>query len=268
MFSRTLGVTLAVLVLSACGGAKVVKEPQPVEVTTALAEAADARLAARLDWVIVRNARMAWAKNADWDEYHLRVRNLSATPIELLDVSVFDSLGTRVQPLGTRKQLVKGSRSSARRYRDSGLKVKAGVGGTGLIIAGATATGAVGAAYLYAMGMAPGMGISGLSAAGAGLLVAGPAVFAIGIVRAVNNTKVNNRILALQSTLPLSIAGNAEQRLILFYPLAPAPGHIQVRYRDTQGEGTLDIDTTQALAGLHLPAAGTAAVIDPSAQGK
>jgi len=79
MFSRTLGVTLAVLVLSACGGAKVVKEPQPVEVTTALAEAADARLAARLDWVIVRNASTAWAKNADWDEYHLQVRNLSAT---------------------------------------------------------------------------------------------------------------------------------------------------------------------------------------------
>ena len=267
MFSRTLAVSLAVLVLSACGGAKVVKEPQPVEVTTALAEAADAHLAARLDWVIVRNASTAWAKNADWDEYHLRVRNLSATPIELLDVSVFDSLGTRVQPLGTRKQLVTGSKSSARRYRDSGLKVKAGVGGTGLIIAGATATGAVGAAYLYAVGMAPGMGMS-VSAAGAGLLVAGPAVFAIGIVRAVNNTKVNNRILALQSTLPLSIAGNAEQRLILFYPLAPAPGQIQVRYRDTQGEATLDIDTTQALAGLHLAAAGTAAVIDPSAQSK
>ena len=267
MFSRTLAVSLAVLVLSACGGAKVVKEPQPVEVTTALAEAADAHLAARLDWVIVRNASTAWAKNADWDEYHLRVRNLSATPIELLDVSVFDSLGTRVQPLGTRKQLVTGSKSSARRYRDSGLKVKAGVGGTGLIIAGATATGAVGAAYLYAVGMAPGMGMS-VSAAGAGLLVAGPAVFAIGIIRAVNNTKVNNRILALQSTLPLSIAGNAEQRLILFYPLAPAPGHIQVRYRDTQGEATLDIDTTQALAGLHLPASGTAAVIDPSAQGR
>ena len=267
MFSRTLGVTLAVLVLSACGGAKVVKEPQPVEVTTALAEAADARVAAQLDWVIVRNASTAWAKNADWDEYHLRVRNLSATPIELLDVSVFDSLGTRVQPLGTRKQLVTGSKSSARRYRDSGLKVKAGVGGTGLIIAGATATGAVGAAYLYAVGMAPGMGMS-VSAAGAGLLVAGPAVFAIGIIRAVNNTKVNNRILALQSTLPLSIAGNAEQRLILFYPLAPAPDHIQVRYRDTQGEATLDIDTTQTLAGLHLPAAGTAAVIDPSAQGR
>ena len=267
MFSRTLGVSLAVLVLSACGGAKVVKEPQPVEVTTALAEAADAHLAARLDWVIVRNASTAWAKNADWDEYHLRVRNLSATPIELLDVSVFDSLGTRVQPLGTRKQLVTGSKSSARRYRDSGLKVKAGVGGTGLIIAGATATGAVGAAYLYAVGMAPGMGMS-VSAAGAGLLVAGPAVFAIGIIRAVNNTKVNNRILALQSTLPLSIAGNAEQRLILFYPLAPAPGHIQVRYRDTQGEATLDIDTTQALAGLHLSASGTAAVIDPSTQGR
>ena len=66
----------------------------------------------------------------------------------------------------------------------------------------------------------------------------------------------------------LGTTGEPEQRLILFYPLASAPGHIQVRYRDTQGEGTLDIDTTQALAGLHLPAAGTAAVIDPSAQSK
>ena len=185
------------------------------------------------------------------------MRNLSATPIELLDVSVFDSLGTR-------KQLVKGSKSSVRRHRDSGLKVKAGVGGTGLIIAGATVTGAMGAAYVYVAGMGLGGPVS-VSAAGVGLLEAGPAVLAIGMVRAVNNTKVNNHMLALQSTPPLSVDCNAEQRLILFYPLAAAPGHLQVSYRDTQGEGTLDIDTTQALAGLHLSAAGTAAVCDPSA---
>ena len=111
------------------------------------------------------------------------MRNPSATAIEVLDVSVFDSLGTRLRPLGTRKQLVKASKQSARRYRDSGLKVKAGAGGTGLIVAGATATGAVGAAYVVASAYAGSMGggAASLTAAGAGLLVAGPAVLVVGL---------------------------------------------------------------------------------------
>ena len=271
MIVRTAAACLLAFTLGACGGTKLVKEPVPVEVPTALAESTDARLAARLDWVIVRNSSTAWAKNADWDEYHLRVRNPSAAPMEILDVSVFDSLGTRLQPLGTRKQLVKASKQSARRYRDSGLKVKAGAGGTGLIIAGAAATGTVGAAYVMASAYAGGMGggAVSLTAAGAGLLVAGPAVLVLGIVRAVNNKKVGSRIEELKSNLPLIVAGNAEQRIILFYPLAPSPDHIQVAYRDAQGEGTLDIGTTKALAGLHLPAlAGGGTAMGSNAQTK
>lgn len=256
MFHRALaGLTLAALASSGCGGTRVVREPAPVEVATALAVASDARVEASLDWVIVRNSSTAWAKNADWDEYHLRIRNPSASPLELLDAAVVDSLGTRLQPLGTRKALVNASRQSARRYRDSGLKIKAGVGGTGLIIAGASATGVVGAAHVAASAYAAGMGGGTLSltAAGAGLLVAGPAVLAAGIVRAVNNTKVNNRIESLHASLPLVVAGGTERRIVLFFPLAPSPQSVQLTYRDAQGEGILAIDTAQALAGLHLP---------------
>lgn len=257
MSHRAMAVlTMAALsFLSACGGTRLVREPAPMDVATALAAASDPRLEASLDWVIVRNSSIAWAKNADWDEYHLRIRNPSAGPLELFDVGVVDSLGTRLQPLGTRKALVNASRQSARRYRDSGLKVKAGAGGTGLIIAGASATGLVGAAYVAASAYAAGMGGGALSltAAGAGLLVAGPAMLAAGVVRAVNNNKVNNRIGELHAKLPIVVAGRTERRIVVFFPLAPSPRSVQLAYRDAQGEGLLAIDTAQALAGLHLP---------------
>lgn len=260
MFHRALAVTAMVVLplLSACGGTQVVREPTPVEVAAPLAVASDPRLEASLDWVIVRNSSTAWAKNADWDEYHLRIRNPSASPLELLDVTVVDSLGTRLQPLGTRKALVNASRHSARRYRDSGLKVKAGAGGTGLIIAGASATGVVGAAYVAASAYAAGMGGGAMSmtAAGAGLLVAGPAMLAVGIVRVVNNNKVNHRIEQLHARLPIVVAGRTERRIVMFFPLAPSPRSVDLAYRDAQGEGLLAIDTAQALAGLHLPGKG------------
>lgn len=241
--------------LAGCGGTKLLREPLPLPIANSLSEAADARIGVRLDWVLVRNAEGAWARNADWDEYHLVVRNLSGSSLTVTRIAVLDSVGTWLPAGADRKDLVKNSRSTVRRYRDSGLKVKAGAGGAGLIAAGVATTLGVGAAYTAATayGAALGGTAGGVTAVGAGLLLAGPAVLAVGVVRAVNNSKVNQRILSLRTPLPLTLAAGSEARVVVFFPLAPSPRKLQLHYLDASDAHVVAVDTRSALDGLHLP---------------
>ena len=67
---RLIGVAAVLATLSACGGTKVLGEPQPLVLEEALVTAAgDTGVTASLDWIIVRGGPGTWAKNADWDEY-------------------------------------------------------------------------------------------------------------------------------------------------------------------------------------------------------
>ena len=132
-----LPIVLALLAgLSGCGGTKILKEPQPLAPQQALASASDARMAGTLDWIIVRDGPGTWAKNADWDEYLLTVRNDSAAPIVITAVTVTDSSETQQSSVASRKKLVKASKKTAKRYRGEGIKVKAGVGGGALFVTG------------------------------------------------------------------------------------------------------------------------------------
>ena len=90
-------------------------------VTQALATNSDQRISAALDWVIFRDGPGTWAKNADWDEYLIRVRNLDDDSFQLTNIIVVDSLGTRIEPRQNRKQLVKGRKETKRRYKGEGL---------------------------------------------------------------------------------------------------------------------------------------------------
>src|SRR5688572_8117728 len=247
----------ASLALSACGGTKLVKQAAPIPIAERpLALAADTALVAQLDFVVVRNGPGAWAKNGDWDEYLLRVRNTAAGPIELVSVEVTDSSGHTAGSLDERAALVKASRQTARRYRASGVRVAAGRGGAGLVAAGvgagvvgygATAASAVGSALGGSAG-------SGAAAAAGGLLLAAPVLVGVGIVRMVNIGKVNKRIQSRATSLPLALPAGADAPLDLFFPISPSPQRITLRYRDAQGDHQLEIDTRQVLAGLHLAA--------------
>lgn len=242
--------------VAACGGGtKLVKHVQPLPVQRALSEASDQRLGASLDWVLVRNGPGAWAKNADWDEYLIRVNNSSPEPIRITGVAVFDSLGTRIESKPDRKQLVKGSKESARRYRNSGLKIQAGMGGAGLMATGA----AVGVAgYGVALGSAASSFMGGTAATGGAvaaasvMLVAAPVLAVFGIVRAVHNSQVSGEIERRQTRLPAVIPAGQSSNLDIFFPLAPSPGRIEISYADAQGEHQLVVDTRVAMAGLHL----------------
>ena len=237
--------------LSGCGGTKVLKEPRPIQATQPLAAASDQRVTATLDWVVVRDGPGTWAKNADWDEYLLRVGNASGQPIQVLSVTVIDSLDTRIGALADRKQLVRGSRQTARRYKDSGIEVKAGGGAATIVAAGAAVTViGTGAAYAAAWGAA-----GGTAAAASGLLLLGPAMVVGGFARGVRNSAVNGEIEERQTTLPLVVPAGGESVLDVFFPIAPSPGMVHVVYTDATGENHLYIDTGTALHGLHIDTA-------------
>ncbi len=232
--------------LSGCGGTKILKEPEPLVVTQPLAVASDQHLSARLEWVIFRDGPGTWAKNVDWDEYLISVQNLGDDSLQLTSITVVDSLGTRIEPRQNRSQLVKGTRETKRRYKDEGLKVKAGLSGGVLLGVGvvtAAGTSGVGAAAMAGGG----------AAAGAAAVVVLVPVLAIGgIVRGVNNSKVNNQIESRQTLLPVVLQEEEENGLHIFFPLSPSPQRLELSYVNSQGEHTLIVDTQATLSGLHL----------------
>jgi hypothetical protein len=259
--SISTGIVITLLlgasVLAGCGGTKVLKDPVAMQVTQPLAEVADQRVAAKLNWVIVRGGPGTWAKNADWDEYLVTIENRSDGTAQVTQLVVVDSLGARNEPQLERKQLVKNSKANARRYKESGIKVKAGVGSGTMMLAGAAVTVVgVGAASAVAATSA----LSGAAAAGTagaaagGLLLLGPALAVGGIVRGVNNSKVNSQIEVRQTLLPHELAAGEKLELDVFFPLAPSPRLLEITYSDATGEHVLVIDTSAALDGLHIEA--------------
>lgn len=245
------GITITILasafLLGGCGGTKVLKQPEPIGVSQSLASASDEQISATLDWVIVRDGPGTWAKNADWDEYLIRVQNLGDQPIRVTNVVVMDSLGTRIESRGDRNQLVKGAKQAKRRYRGEGLEVKAGAGAGTLLAAGAVA-GAAGAAMVAAAPLTIGGGAAAVAATGVVLL---PVLAVGGVVRGVNNSKVNKEIESRTTLLPI-VLQEEEKSLDVFFPLSPSPRQIEVSYADSQGDHTLIVDTRTALEGLHL----------------
>ncbi len=245
--------------LFACGGTKLLKNAAPVpqrELPIAVAE--DATLAAQLNFVIVRNGPGAWAKNGDWDEYLILVRNVSVGAVELRAVEVTDSQGHTAVALDDRAELVRASKLTAKRYRRSGIKVAAGRGGTGLLIAGVGAGvvgyGAAVASATSAVLGAGGAAGGGAAAAAGGLILAAPVLIGVGIVRIVNNRKVDTRIQSRTTPLPVAIPAGADILLDAFFPITPSPRHITFHYRTAQGDQQLQVDTSRVLAGLHLAA--------------
>lgn len=239
-------IACCIALLSGCGGTKVLKEPVPVNATQALASNSDNTLSATVDWVIFRDGPGTWAKNADWDEYLVSVQNLGSEPLQITSVSLVDSLGTRIEPRLTRKELVKGAKETKRRYKDEGLEVKAGVSGKVLVGTGVVA--AAGSSGLGAAAMAGG----GAAAGAAAVVVLVPALTVGGVVRGINNSKVNDEIESRQTLLPVGLERGEQKNLVLFFPLSPSPRRIEIGYLLGGSEYRLDVETEDALDGLHL----------------
>ena len=240
-------VLISMFVLTGCGGAKVLKNPEAHVVTQELVTGSDQTLSADLDWVIVRDGPGTWAKNVDWDEYLITVRNVGGESIRITNITVLDSLGTRVESRNDRKQLVKGTKETKRRYKGEGLQVKAGWG-TGTLFAAGAASVAGSAAVVASAGVFS--STAGVAATGGLILL--PAFAVGGVVRGVNNGRVNKQIESRQTPLPLVLQDDEDQTIHAFFPLTPSPIQIEVPYVDSEGDHILVVDTQAALEGLHL----------------
>jgi len=247
----TIAFLLSACLLTGCGGSKVLKEPGPLEVTGILASTSDQQLSVVLDWVIVRDGPGTWVKNAYWDEYLLRVSNQSGEPIQVTGLFVVDSLDTRIEPLSGRKPLVKGSKKTTRRYKDAGIKVTAGTGRGTMRVAGV----AMGGAAIGAMTATGGiMGGAGFGAAAGGVIILVPALAVGGMVRGLNQGKVNKQIGERRTVFPLEVAAHETLGVDIFFPIAPSPKVVELNYTDVTGEHSVVIDTGPALDGLHIDA--------------
>lgn len=238
---------ISMFVLPGCGGTKVLKNAEAHVATQSLVSASDQSLSADLDWVIYRDGPGTWAKNVDWDEYLITVRNQDSDSLQITGITVLDSLGTPVEPRQNRKQLVKGTKETKRRYKGEGLKVKAGLGTGAMFAAGAAS--AAGSAALVA---SAGIFSSAATTAATGGLILVPAFAVGGVFRGVNNGKVNQQIESRQMLLPMVLQGDEDQTIHVFFPLTPSPIQIEITYVDSEGDHILVVDTRAALEGLHL----------------
>ena len=242
---------LAGALLTGCGGAKVLKEPQPLpEEIGPVASATATDVDAQIDWVIVRDGPGTWSRNADWDEYVMRVRNTGTAPLTITAVSIEDSLGNERTALADRKALVRASKETARLYGDEGIEVKAGMGAGTIVVTGAAAGAAgltLGAATLYSSGAA--------AATALGAILAAPVIIGGGAIRYRNSSRVHKEIVRRHTEMPVSLASGESRDVDVFFPITPSPRQVVLAYEMDGREHELVIDTSAALDGLHLSVA-------------
>ena len=256
-YCRRAPVISFVLLLAGCAGTKVLDEPTLPPDRNPLAVARDRATTATLDWVIVRDGPGTWAKNADWDQYLLRLENRSTTDLRITEVYVEDSMGTKVFPGRDRKGLIAGSKQAADRYQDVDIKVKAGSGtavmvatvmGTTLVGGSVVGLGLAYSTFASLFGISTSFGAA-VTTAGAGLVLIGPAMV---IRNRRNQRKVDARIQDIRSRLPFPVEAGMVKQAALFFPISPSPRHVVISYSRGESIQTLRLETRESLVGLHL----------------
>jgi hypothetical protein len=249
-YRKGLVFLLAANIVSACGGSKVINEPEPLVIAEPLASASDTRISANLDWIIYRGGPGSWVERADWDEYLIRVHNDSEDLIRITGVVVIDSTDTQVERGGNRVQLIEETKQIKSRYDDKEIEVSAGPGS--LVVAGTAAAAVTGVTLgVYAAGYGYGAAATGVGLAAASVVLIPIAVVDY-VARSMNNEQVDQQIKSRQTLFPSEIRPTQEVHLDLFFPLAPSPKWIELTYLDSNEVRTLIIDTSSALDGLHI----------------
>jgi hypothetical protein len=73
-----------------------------------------------------------------------------------------------------------------------------------------------------------------------------------GVMRGMNNRAVDTEIARRNTALPVEIAELQQATLTVFFPFAPSPRYVELRYTDDNGEQVITIDTQDSLNGLHI----------------
>jgi hypothetical protein len=193
-------------------------EPHPADGPRTLAEARDERIVVALESVVVRNGPAAWANDAVWDEYRLRLRSLSGRDLRLVSVSLFDAFGVGVASSSNAGDLFEASRRVHERYRAQQ--------GTPLLAVGYGCFGGPsGKQFALQMRLHP-------------------AELGHGTGRA-----VDEELKSRQTRLPVAI-GSTDTAVNVFFPIVPRPSAIALVYADGAAEHRIAL-TGDALAFLH-----------------
>ena len=238
------------IAISGCGsGATVRDESHSIAIIKPLTTSANQFLEASLDWVIIRGGPGSWADNVDWDEYLLQITNISESSIRITSVYVYDSLNTALETSGQRPELVE---QTKKRYNGQGFTVRAGMGGDAMMAAGSTvyvAATAAGWAVLAGSVAATSAVVTGVVV---GAVIVAPVLIISGAVRGRNNAQLDSMIIERQTKLPLVLVPRETRKMHFFFPLAPSPQRVEIKYRNDAGEHILLIDTRDILSGLHF----------------
>jgi hypothetical protein len=236
--------------LLCCGGTRILDKPLPLAIAQPVASLSDENIAVFLDWVIVRDGPGTWARDADWDEYFIRLQNRSTEVLTIMSVAIYDSTLYRQETNDQRSELVSASKLTARRYAGQGVEVKAGIRSDMLLVA----AGAAGGITAVGLGSAAMYMSSTAAAATLGALVAAPILITSGLIKAGNTRKVSKEIMHRHTLLPLSLVSGEERVADLFFPLTPSPARVEVIYQlgsETDAR-ILNIDTSVVMDGLHI----------------
>ena len=246
---------LMCLLLTSCAGTKVLDEPVVLETTQPLGVVEDGVVRVTLDWVIVHDGPGAWAQGADWDEYLVRIENVSESPVNLQGTTLVDSLGTPIEPGRSRHALVDASKSNLERYEDLNIPIQPGEGNATMMAAGGVAL--VGAGTAWAVSVTEAAftaGAAGGTAAtiAGGLLVIGPALIVGSMVRQSDQRKVDRQIRRLRTRFPQKLTPGEEQLLHIFFPVSPSPRSLSFEYHAKNDLEIVELDTQEILRGLHM----------------
>jgi hypothetical protein len=235
--------------LGGCGGPHVLREPNVLDEREPVSLTNDSRLEASIERVIVRNGRGSWAADANWDEYHVRMRSLSEGELVVTRMAVFDALETEVESSADRAKLADGTDEVHKRYERELSRPEAErdhrlVGG----VAGSVAAG--GAAGVAIFGTGGFAGVATAAAAATAVVAGGAFLIGAGVLKATRNFQVEEELGKRQSVLPV-IVGNDGARVVVFFPIVPLPSAIEISYRHGDGERRLRMDTRTALSRAH-----------------
>jgi hypothetical protein len=246
---------LLCLFLTACFGPRINNKVQPSKsyLDFHLATKADINMSVNLTNLIVKNSQNSWAKDANWDEYIFHIYNLSTKEISIESISVIDALEHENFPQFTRRALNKATRMNKKRFKKSGAKIKVGNGSTRMLAQsiGGTLVGAgIGAGVASGGSLAISAGT--LTTAGGAVIVALPLAAIGGVLKIVNNNRINNRIKTRQNILPEKLLANSEHNFNILFPATPSPRSIKVVYTLKNETHTIVLDLKENFESLHL----------------
>jgi hypothetical protein len=232
-----------------CASSRLLKQPLPSAAIATTPVSTTDGIAVSVQALIVRNGGGSWLKNANWDEYVLKIVNESGDPCEIERISLESDKIARPVPSSTsREDLEARSNRALRALKDVGI-----VAGVGIVLPSALIVGAIGTSggLLSASAGAAAVAAAGVIAIPVGLI--GGTVYVVNRRQrdAADRVLIDEKIQERGFGLPLTLPAGAEHTASAFFPITPSPLRLIVAYSSGAEMREVTVDLP-GLVGLHL----------------